>query len=64
MFEHEIFGHLVGKMDTGNSGKASVIHSDDFKIKNKDVIWSLNGKKVKSKLMDTRDIKVGDEDRN
>tara|TARA_R110002050_G_scaffold220465_1_gene356289 strand:+ start:105 stop:1502 length:1398 start_codon:yes stop_codon:yes gene_type:complete len=60
-FEHEIFGSLVGKMDTGNSGKASVIHSDNFEIKNKDVIWSLNGKKVKSKLMDTRDIKVGDE---
>jgi hypothetical protein len=59
-FEHEIFGHLVGKMDTGNSGKASVIHSDDFEVKNKDVVWSLNGKKVKSKLMDTRDIKVGD----
>ena len=59
-FEHEIFGSLVGKMDTGNSGKASVIHSDDFEIKDKDVIWSLNGKKVKSKLMDTRDIKVGD----
>ena len=58
-FEHEIFGSLVGKMDTGNSGKASVIHSDDFEIKDKDVIWSLNGKKVKSKLMDTRKINVG-----
>ena len=61
MFEHEIFGHLVGKMDTGNSGKASVIHADKFEIKDKDVIWSLNGKKVKSKLIDKKNIKVGDE---
>lgn len=59
MFEHEIFGNLIGKMDTGNSGKASVIHADKFEIKDKDVIWSLNGKKVKSKLIDKRNIKVG-----
>ena len=35
-------------------------NSSNDEIKDKDVIWSLNGKKVKSKLMDTRDIKVGD----
>ena len=40
MFEHEIFGKLVGKMDTGNSGNASVIHADEFEIKNNNVIWS------------------------
>jgi len=61
MFEHEIFGKLVGKMDTGNSGKASVIHADEFEIKNNNVIWSLNGKTIKSKLVDTRNIRVGDD---
>ena len=29
-FEHEIFGHLIGKMDTGNSSETSVIHADEI----------------------------------
>jgi len=59
MFEHEIFGNLIGKMDTGNSSETSVIHADDIKIKDKNVIWSLKGKKVKSKLIKMKDIKLG-----
>jgi len=59
MFEHEIFGNLIGKMDTGNSFETSAIHADDIKIKDKNVIWSLKGKKVKSKLIKMKDINVG-----
>ena len=59
MFDHEIFGNLIGKMDTGNSSETSVIHADDIKIKDKNVIWSLKGKKVKSKLIKMKDIKLG-----
>ena len=59
MFNHEIFGNLIGKMDTGNSSETSVIHADDIKIKDKNVIWSLKGKKVKSKLIKMKDINVG-----
>ena len=58
-FEHEIFGNLIGKMDTGNSSETSVIHADEIEVKDKNVIWSLNGKKVKSKLVKMKDIKLG-----
>jgi len=58
-FHHEIFGNLIGKMDTGNSSETSVIHADEIEVKDKNVIWSLNGKKVKSKLVKMKDIKLG-----
>jgi len=59
MFEHEIFGNLIGKMDTGNSSDTSVIHADEIEVKDKNVIWSLNDKKVKSKLIEMKNIKLG-----
>jgi hypothetical protein len=58
-FEHDILGKLIGKMDTGNSSDTSVIHADDYDIKNNTVMWSLNGKKIKSKLVEMKDINLG-----
>ena len=58
-FEHDILGKLIGKMDTGNSSDTSVIHADDYDIKNNTVVWSLNGKKIKSKLVEMKDINLG-----
>ena len=46
-------------MDTGNSNKSSVIHADEYNIKDNTVIWSLNGKKIKSKLVEMKDINLG-----
>jgi predicted ATP-grasp superfamily ATP-dependent carboligase len=31
-FEHDILGKMIGKMDTGNSNKRSVIHADEYNI--------------------------------
>ena len=39
-FEHDILGKLIGKMDTGNSSDTSVIHADDYDIKNNTVACS------------------------
>lgn len=58
-FEHDILGKMIGKMDTGNSNKSSVIHADEYDIKDNTVIWSLNGKKIKSKLIEMKDINLG-----
>tara|TARA_Y100000817_G_scaffold305671_1_gene290004 strand:- start:60 stop:1448 length:1389 start_codon:yes stop_codon:yes gene_type:complete len=58
-FEHDILGKMIGKMDTGNSNKSSVIHADEYNIKDNTVIWSLNGKKIKSKLVEMKEINLG-----
>jgi RimK family alpha-L-glutamate ligase len=58
-FEHDILGKMIGKMDTGNSNKRSVIHADEYNIKDNTVIWSLNGKKIKSKLVEMKEINLG-----
>ena len=58
-FEHSVFGKLIGKMDTGNSSETSVIHTDSYDIKNNSITWSLNDKKIKSKLVKMKDIKLG-----
>ena len=49
-FENEKLGSIRGKMDTGNSSKTSVIHSDTYEIKGKKINWELNGVKMISKL--------------
>jgi len=58
-FTHEKFGNLVGKMDTGNSSETSVIHADSYEIKDKKVIWKLNGKSETSDLIKVKEIKLG-----
>ena len=58
-FEHDIFGKLIGKMDTGNSSETSVIHANKYEIAGKKIHWELNGKKMTSSLVKTKNIKLG-----
>ena len=58
-FEHPKIGKIVGKMDTGNSSKSSVIHSDKYEIKGKKVVWEINGTKIVSDIQKIKDIKLG-----
>ena len=46
-------------MDTGNSSETSVIHADTYKIDGKKIHWELNGKKITSSLIKTKNIKLG-----
>jgi ribosomal protein S6--L-glutamate ligase len=52
-------GPLKAKMDTGNSGKYSVIHSDEFDIKGDKIHWKIHGKKIISKLITKQNVRVG-----
>jgi len=52
-------GPLKAKMDTGNSGKYSVIHSDEFEIKGEKIHWKIHGKKIISNLLTKQNVKVG-----
>jgi len=58
-FEHDVFGKILAKMDTGNSSETSVIHADSFNIDGKFITWSLNDKKIKSPLIKMKDINLG-----
>jgi len=58
-FEHEVFGKILAKMDTGNSSETSVIHADSYDIDGKTITWTLNDKKMKSSLIRMKDIKLG-----
>ena len=58
-FEHEKLGSIIGKMDTGNSSKTSVIHSDTYEIKGKKINWELNGVKMISKIEEMKKINLG-----
>ena len=58
-FEHDKLGKLVGKMDTGNSSKTSVIHADTIEIKGKKINWELNGVKMISKVEEMKKISLG-----
>jgi hypothetical protein len=58
-FEHKKIGKLVGKMDTGNSSKTSVIHADKYEIKDKKVIWEINGIKLVHPIEKIKDIELG-----
>ena len=58
-FEHEKLGGIIGKMDTGNSSKTSVIHSDTYEIKGKKINWELNGVKMTSQIEEMKKISLG-----
>ena len=58
-FEHDKIGKLVGKMDTGNSSKSSVIHADNYEIVGKKVNWEINGIKLSHKVEEMKKIKLG-----
>ena len=59
MFHHKIFGDMVGTMDTGNGAPHSVIHSDSYEIKNKQITIKLNGKSMTTPLVGTREVETG-----
>jgi hypothetical protein len=46
-------------MDTGNSSKTSVIHADKYEIKDKKVIWEINGIKLVHPIEKIKDIELG-----
>ena len=46
-------------MDTGNSSETSVIHANKYEIAGKKIHWELNGKKMTSSLVKTKNIKLG-----
>ena len=52
------FGEIVAKFDTGNSGMP-VIHADKFKIKGKEITWTLLEKTITSKIVREEKISVG-----
>ena len=58
-FEHDKLGKVVGKMDTGNSSKTSVIHADTYEIKGKKINWELNGVKMISVVEEMKEISLG-----
>ena len=58
-FEHDVFGKILAKMDTGNSSETSVIHADSYDIDGKTITWTLQDKKMKSSLIRMKDIKLG-----
>jgi len=58
-FEHEKLGGIIGKMDTGNSSKTSVIHAETYEIKGKKINWELNGVKMISKIEEMKKINLG-----
>ena len=58
-FEHDKIGKVVGKMDTGNSSKSSVIHADKYEIVGKKVNWEINGTKLSHKVEEIKEIKLG-----
>ena len=58
-FEHNIFGKILAKMDTGNNSETSVIHADSYDINDKTITWTLQDKKFKSTLIKMKDINLG-----
>jgi len=58
-FEHKKLGKMIGKMDTGNSSKTSVIHADTYEIKGKKINWELNGVKMTSQIEEMKKISLG-----
>jgi RimK family alpha-L-glutamate ligase len=51
-------GMIVANFDTGNSARA-IIHSDDWKVKNKKVIWKTFGKTFEHDLVEMRHFEQG-----
>lgn len=55
-FEHSKLGKLVGKMDTGNNVKSSVIHADSYEIKGNEIVWQFDDVSMKSKIISMSSI--------
>ena len=51
-------GTIVANFDTGNSARA-IIHSDDWKVKNKKVTWKAFGKSFEHDLVEMRSFEQG-----
>jgi len=51
-------GKVKAKFDTGN-GAYCVIHSNGWKVKDGNVIWNFDGKKITSKLIDMVSVVIG-----
>ena len=51
-------GTIVANFDTGNSARA-IIHSDDWKVKNKKVTWKAFGKTFEHDLAEMRHFEQG-----
>ena len=51
-------GTIVANFDTGNSARA-IMHADEWKVKNKTVIWKNNGKTFKHNLVKMQNFKQG-----
>ena len=60
-FEHNKLGKLVGKMDTCNNVKSSVIHADSYEIKGNEIVWQFNDVSMKSKIISMSSIDDGDD---
>ena len=58
-FEHDVFGKMVGTMDTGNGAPQSVIHADSYEINNKKISMTLNGKKITTPMFGVKSIETG-----
>lgn len=54
-------GTMKARIDTGNSGFC-VAHVEDVNIKNGQVTFKLNGKKLTKKMLGRKNVKVGDEE--
>ena len=52
------FGEMDAKMDTGN-GSYSVIHADEWEVKDDKVIWKHKGKKFTHELEGYKDVPIG-----
>ena len=58
-FEHDVFGKMVGTMDTGNGAPQSVIHADSYEINNKKISITLNGKKITTPMLGKYTVETG-----
>ena len=58
-FEHDVFGKIVGEMDTGNSSPQSVIHADSYEINNKKITMSFDGKKITTPMFGKYTVSTG-----
>ena len=58
-FEHDVFGKMVGTMDTGNGAPQSVIHADSYEINNKKISITLNGKKIITPMLGKYTVETG-----
>jgi len=58
MINIEVLGEMVAKMDTGN-GSYSVIHANEWEVKDGYVTWTHNGKEYEHKFIENKRVKIG-----